>query len=250
MPVNIGNNTVSSSSITSSYFNKTIVKPGLICHLDAGNKNSYSGSGSTWNDLSGYGNTVTLYNTGFSTERGGGGIQFGYNAWGVHNISNAPFQQNFTMSFLFKHTKGYATSSGGGGDWDWLYTMNNYGNGMTLTTLGDVPRMNYGQWFTDGISTSTPGFTSTMTLNQYYYITFGRNGNTCFCYVNANQQGQWQGTSATPTLTDIRIGCVPNGNTSQEWWNGVINVVHVYNRPLSAGEVANNYYALKNRFSI
>jgi hypothetical protein len=245
MPVNVGTNIISSSSITSGYFNKTIVNSGLVCHLDAGNKNSYSGSGSTWNDLSGYGNTVTLYNTGFSTERGGGGIQFGYNAWGVHNIVNAPYQGNFTMSMVFKHTRGYNF-----GDWDWLYTMNNYGNGMTLTTLGQKPRMNYGQWFTDAISTSNAAFTSTLTLNQYYYITFGRNGNTCFCYVNANQQGQWQATSATPTLTNIRIGCPPNNNVAQEWWDGIINVVHVYNKALSAGEIANNYYALKNRFSI
>ena len=38
-----------------------IVTDGLICYLDAANRKSYSGSGSTWNDLSGNGNHATLH---------------------------------------------------------------------------------------------------------------------------------------------------------------------------------------------
>ena len=34
----------------------SIVTDGLVLHLDAGNTNSYSGSGNTWNDLSGNNN--------------------------------------------------------------------------------------------------------------------------------------------------------------------------------------------------
>jgi len=39
-----------------------IVTEGLVLALDAGNKKSYSGSGTTWTDLSGQENNGTLTN--------------------------------------------------------------------------------------------------------------------------------------------------------------------------------------------
>ena len=41
----------------------TRVSSGLVLELDAADPNSYSGSGSTWNDLSGQNNHATLYNS-------------------------------------------------------------------------------------------------------------------------------------------------------------------------------------------
>ena len=43
----------------------------LVLHLDAGNPASYSGSGATWNDLSGNGSNVTLSNTTYNSANGG-----------------------------------------------------------------------------------------------------------------------------------------------------------------------------------
>ena len=40
-------------------YNPKIVTDGLVLCLDAANKRSYPGSGSTWNDLSGRGNHFT-----------------------------------------------------------------------------------------------------------------------------------------------------------------------------------------------
>ena len=42
-----------------------IVTDGLVLHLDAANRKSYPGSGSTWYDLSGNGNNGTI-NSGVS----------------------------------------------------------------------------------------------------------------------------------------------------------------------------------------
>ena len=62
----------------------SIVTDGLVLHLDAGNTNSYSGSGNTWNDISGKGNhfdinnVATYNNNGYfifnSTLNGGVGM--------------------------------------------------------------------------------------------------------------------------------------------------------------------------------
>ena len=44
MPINVGGNIISSTSIGTNSFGKTIITDGLICHLDAGNTNSYATS--------------------------------------------------------------------------------------------------------------------------------------------------------------------------------------------------------------
>jgi hypothetical protein len=51
-------------------------KAGLLLNLDAGNAASYPGSGSTWTDLSGNSNTVTLYNGPTFNSGNGGSIVF------------------------------------------------------------------------------------------------------------------------------------------------------------------------------
>ncbi len=52
MPLDIGGNVISSTSINTSSFSKSIISNGLLLNVDAANVNSYSGSGSTWYDLS------------------------------------------------------------------------------------------------------------------------------------------------------------------------------------------------------
>jgi hypothetical protein len=43
-------------------YNTSVVRDGLVLYLDAANRKSYPGSGTTWFDLSGNGNNVTLFN--------------------------------------------------------------------------------------------------------------------------------------------------------------------------------------------
>ena len=60
-------NTTGDGSVTITCLSNS----GLVLHLDAGNTASYSGSGTTWNDLSGNGSNVTLNNTTYSAANGG-----------------------------------------------------------------------------------------------------------------------------------------------------------------------------------
>ena len=43
-------------------YNTSIVRDGLVLHLDAANRKSYPGTGTVWTDLSGKGNHGTLMN--------------------------------------------------------------------------------------------------------------------------------------------------------------------------------------------
>ena len=54
-----------------------IVLNGLTLYLDAANTSSYSGSGTTWTDLSGNGNTGTIVNSPAYTSGVGGYFNFG-----------------------------------------------------------------------------------------------------------------------------------------------------------------------------
>ena len=72
MPLDLNGNIIDSGSISNSTFSNSIVTDGLILHLDAGNKNSYPGSGATWTDISGNGYNATLNNSvGFTSTSGG-----------------------------------------------------------------------------------------------------------------------------------------------------------------------------------
>ena len=59
-PSNAWSNSTDSNRIDAS--TKVIVQSGLVLHLDAGSSTSYSGSGTTWTDISGNVNTGTLKN--------------------------------------------------------------------------------------------------------------------------------------------------------------------------------------------
>ncbi len=60
-------NTTGDGSVTITCLSNS----GLVLHLDAGNSQSYSGSGTTWNDLSGNSSHVTLTSTTFNAANGG-----------------------------------------------------------------------------------------------------------------------------------------------------------------------------------
>ena len=76
------------AGITNSWFNQTdsgrtwastnrVVQSGLVLNLDAGASTSYPGSGTTWTDLSGNGNTGTV-STAFIELFVGGGIKLNF----------------------------------------------------------------------------------------------------------------------------------------------------------------------------
>ena len=76
MPFNIGGHIYNGTHADVEDY-KNVITRGLVLHLDAGNKNSYSGSGSTWTDLSGNGNHGTLYNSPtYSSLDGNGSFAF------------------------------------------------------------------------------------------------------------------------------------------------------------------------------
>jgi hypothetical protein len=128
---------------------KQIATDGLICHLDAGNKNSYGGSGTTWTDLSGNGYNATLVNgVGYN---GGGYLTFdGTNDYVItasisnyKSISTWAYINTKSTYFLDARTGssvGYLWFTEIGSDWDQFYV-----NGVSVAVgPNSFPT---GQWF-------------------------------------------------------------------------------------------------------
>ena len=53
------------------FYSPRLVNTGLLVSLDAANVRSYPGSGTSWYDLSGLGNTMTIYGSATTSTMGG-----------------------------------------------------------------------------------------------------------------------------------------------------------------------------------
>ena len=88
----------------STNYNPRIVTEGLVLALDAANSRSYSGTGTTWSDLSGNGNNGTLTNGPTYNSANAGSIVFdGLNDYSsVTCSSNTVRTYNSTTQFIIK----------------------------------------------------------------------------------------------------------------------------------------------------
>jgi hypothetical protein len=240
MPINVGGHIISSNSINNTSFTNTVINDGLICHLDAGNVNSYSGTGTTWYDLSTYGNNVTIYGSPSWTSVGSR-TAFNLTSDGHYmqsSISNFP-----TTTLTFETWIYPANSEITSGDRGTLIVCNGGSAAYMSITKDTMKQSNY--WYShvpEGYHESTAGVS--------------RNGWHHFCCVwdNTNVH-QWTdgnygkvfgvtGTSTTnPTLI---IGRESSGRQ----FSGGIAIVKIYNRALSGAEVLSNFNSLRGRFGI
>ena len=86
--------------------------------------------------------------------------------------------------------------------------------------------------------------------SKYNYFVVTRSGTTHTIYLNGSTNSLSKtGSSATLGTAEMAIGAW-YGSTSSQRFTGEIPVVKLYNRALTADEVARNYNAIKSRFNI
>ncbi len=229
---------------------------GLVLCLDAANRKSYPGSGTTWTDLSGRGNTGTLTNGPTYNSANGGSIVFD----GVNDrvtISNSLLSStgNWTISSWVK----FSNLVGNTTDQTAANIFSQYiaiaGNGrIVLRVRNDTTSIiNKLDLFlgsgSDYSSQSIIGNTTILT-NTYYNFVATRNSNIFTSYINSILE-------VSQTLTGINvsilqatpeIGGLNSGNFG--FMNGQVYNTSIYNRALSATEIQQNFNALRGRFGI
>ena len=183
MPIDLNGNIVSSTSITGSTFSNSIVTDGLLLHLDAGNKNSYPGSGTTWTDLTGNGYNATLINSVGYTSTSGGMLTFnGSNQTATVNVNSfIRGNTSYTFSTFF-----YLTTADGGSPFCLMTTPsdsnNNDGFWQHLNLTNYLWRTEDSSGENGGNAESPSGFSS----STYYHLTVIVSTNSIKFYRNGN----------------------------------------------------------------
>ena len=228
-----------------------IVTDGLVYSVDASYKNSYPGSGTSWNDLV-HENHGTLTNGPTLVSDGTSGDYIncdGTNDYievgNVAEIKQAIIE-TFTISFWVR------PNSGGSGYRCVFGFMNgdNTAGGGVETVSGT---RQYKFWVADDNNFAGPQCTSNATDNVWCQIVSTSDGSTLRIYFNAVQEDTEErgGCGDITAAGNIRLGChagiTADGN---RYHKGGIGNVQVYNRTLSALEVTQNFEAQRTRVGI
>jgi hypothetical protein len=221
-------------------YSPKIVTDGLVFAVDAANKKSYPGSGTTWKDLSGNGNDGTLINGPTFDSGNGGSIMFD----GANDI----VEGNSNISIF--------NVGGGAHSVEWYTKYNNHSDYPTVWDLRfgtDIHWNDYINPIDSYRMYAYPGgpvrlSDSSIEINRWYHFIFSceGNGNNFSFYINGilDYTAGWNRTYGNSTK--YRIG----GNNSSRRLNGNIPIIKFYNKALSASEVSQNYNALKSRFGL
>ena len=214
-----------------------IVTNGLVLNLDSANKDSYPGTGTTWTDLSGNGNNGTLTNgPSFLPNVNSGIIKFDgvddYVDGGTSTLSSGNIS-------LFQWVKMDSLSSTG---WNITFTKWLSSVDFHFAIKSGTPRLNLYTTSNSDLYANTA-----LATGVWYYVGFTLvNGGTLTFYVNGTSDGTYGSVSRTPSNDTIYIGD-PRPNYGLA---GSIPITQVYNRALSATEIAQNYNATKTRFGL
>lgn len=222
----------------------SVVRDGLILYLDAANIRSYPGSGTVWTDLSDNGNNGTLVNGVVYNSANNGSMTFdGVNDYIDCGNSSSLSAIGGTTSVTASGWV-YYTSYGGGGQTYSVITV----KGNPWTWLLENPSNRFRFRITAGGSDVNVADTSTHLLNVWYNVVGTYDGLNMRVYVNGvlrNTKSQ-SGTLATNTAT-AKIGTFQGTNYNL---TGKISNVSIYNRALTASEIAQNFNALRGRYGI
>ena len=227
--------------IKNSYEN--IVTSGLTLNLDAAWTNSYATGTTTWNDLSGSGNTFTLLN----------GVAFNSSDYGSLTFDGTDDYTKTTASFMNGATQGtfefwFQTSSvsGGGTYFQQRNTLigkaSGPDNGLGFNTTSNRLRFRLG-------ADSNLDSTIELSTNIIYHVVGTWDSSGSKLYINGvlNNSNNTANLSWYTSQFETIIGRVYVGSAGASF-TGKIYSARAYNRALSQSEILQNYHVTKQRF--
>jgi hypothetical protein len=231
-------------------YNPRLATSGLIAYFDPANTASYGGSGSSLNNLAGSGNSLTLYGSpAFSSNN------LGYFTF---NSASSNYGENASPTGLSGNAEAtlaawvYPTSTTG-----FIESVISYGGGPaagdSLAISLFTSNRSWSLAFNGGNDMATAG--GSYTLNAWNYLvatkTPGAANTTTKLYVNGSEVTVATTTTITPNVVSrvLRLGRWPL-DSQPLYLNGRISCAMIYNRALSASEIASNFSALRGRYGI
>ncbi|MGB4743582.1 MAG: LamG-like jellyroll fold domain-containing protein [Flavobacteriaceae bacterium] len=243
--------TVFTSSQVSILYNEynsvvaNVIDDNLFLNVDASNSNSYSGSGTTWTDLTGNGYNGTLMNGPTYDSNNSGSI--------VTDGSN---------DYVLFGPLPYVGSSSSNLTWElWVNPSDSSGNVMSMSNTNPQS-----SWNMPPIAASGSKFIAKIWNNSILYadntysqgtwyhlvLTWDYNTNTQSLYVNGVLNDFQSGInySASGANNYLFLGDDNPGANNTGMFGGKYGEFRVYNKALSSSEVLNNYNATKGRYGL
>jgi len=233
--------------MATQYANGKIVTNGLVLCLNAADKNSYPGSGTTWTDISGNRYNGTLTNGPTFDSGNGGSIVFDYtdDHVPITGMENYSYTNGITVAI-------WNYNGGGVGFYRGVVT-----NGTVADRQGGFD-LRYGRedsgrnlyWIVHNTSNTSALLTLTGDLSQWGYYVGTYDNSYVYGYKNGafinsavlSGGGQLKTMSASTTIA--------HSPGTSEYLDGKLATVQIYNRALSATEILQNYNATKSRFGL
>lgn len=216
------------------HHNPRIVTSGLVLALDAGDTNSYPGSGTTWKDLSGNSNNGTLTNGVTLSSATQGSFIFGGTNQYIELDNALALTGAFTITcFFVRDTTGERSFLGktSGGSGTKIIFLSN--NNIFFRMVDGESAVNFDIGYTNDLH------------GQWNYLTAIRDSSNV---IKASMNGGPLITNAARTGTFSPNAIGRNGDG--QYWDGKIADMKVYNRELTASEIEQNYEAQKTRFGL
>jgi hypothetical protein len=212
----------------SSWPGRNIVSSGLTVYLDAADISSYPRSGSTWFDISGNSNHLTLFNSPTFSTNNGGVIQFnGSNHYG--RIANLNYS---TTTFTIMAGSRYSGST----------------RGRVITAVNN--NWLFGHWSNGSERYYAEGWIFQGSPNdtdwRIYAATENYPSDQRSFYVN-NVARATNSTAGSQGFNGLSVGTWSSGS---EWSTCEISFILIYNRLLTTEEMTTNFNGMRSRFGI
>jgi len=217
-----------------------VISDGLVLYLDATNTRSYSGTGSSWYDLSVYGNNSTLVSSPTFINNKNGQLAFnGSTQYAtVPHTSTLWNGQTYTLSLWAKKigtgdqgTRGIMISK------DANYIDHAY-NGKTMVSFYATASYSPRQYLIYGNTSAN--------YNEWRHYAVTYDGTMGVLYENGAATGSTTLSMAVnSTSNPLNIG---RWDGSSNYFNGCIAGAMVYNRALNADEILQNYNTSKYKY--
>ena len=210
----------------------------LVAGLEAADKNSYRGSGTTWTDLSPNGNDGTL-TSGPTFDSGvGGSIVFdgGDDYVSVGDIGDV-FGTSFAVAMWVNpddvdNRREFIGQYADSNNW-WRWGNDELDNWEIDVQDG-------------GSRTVSVNPDWTVVAGAWQHIALSRNGSTWNFYRNGVLDGTGDDASTVPDVAAV----VQIGNSTGDNFDGKMSSAQIYNRTLSTKEISQNFNAQRSRFGV
>jgi hypothetical protein len=234
-------------------YNTSVVRDGLVLYLDAANPKSYPGTGTTWFDLSGNGNNVTLFN-GVAYDSTTKSFLFdGVNDYArTSNTLNLSSYSSVTVEICFKDNN--PNKDGMLFEHSSNWNSNTSGFGLVINSNGSVFANDRHHTNHNGGSgpVNYTGYVGTNIIVHTNIFSRVVDATGRISYINQEQKTLVSGSSSTGSSSAFRNDnlFIASRAGSSIFHNSNIFYIKIYGKKLLQTEINKNFNATRGRYGI